>query len=135
METRHQGSCLCGQVRFEIVGHFDSFYLCHCKFCRKDTGSAHASNLFSASARLRWLCGEGSIKTFTLPSTQHTRSFCSCCGSALPSAQMNGELLVVPAGSLDERVPFGPDAHLFCASRAEWDSELEKLPLFDGLPE
>jgi hypothetical protein len=26
--TDHSGSCLCGTVRFEIHGDFDSFYLC-----------------------------------------------------------------------------------------------------------
>ncbi len=36
--------------------------------CRKDTGSAHAANLFSSSAKLNWLSGEDSIVKFTLPS-------------------------------------------------------------------
>jgi hypothetical protein len=40
------GSCLCGAVSFEVSGAFDSFFLCHCSRCRKDTGSAHAANLF-----------------------------------------------------------------------------------------
>ncbi|MCW8905927.1 MAG: GFA family protein [Sedimenticola sp.] len=135
MKTRYKGSCLCGKVHFEIEGVFESFYLCHCRYCRKDTGSAHASNLFSSSARLHWLSGEEGVSTFALPSTQHARSFCSHCGSALPSVQVEGKLLVVPAGSLDDEVPLRPDAHLFNASRADWDSGLEKVPLFDRLPE
>jgi len=81
--TKHRGSCLCGEVRFEIEGSFESFYLCHCEHCRKDTGSAHAANLFSSSARLAWLSGEERKKTFTLLGTRHTRSFCTTCGSAL----------------------------------------------------
>jgi len=40
------GSCLCKKINFEIEGEFDSFYLCHCGRCRKDTGSAHAANFF-----------------------------------------------------------------------------------------
>jgi hypothetical protein len=39
MTTRHYGSCLCGAVRFEVEGSFECFFLCHCSFCRKDTGS------------------------------------------------------------------------------------------------
>ena len=57
--TEHFGSCLCGTVRFEIKGDFDSFYLCHCQYCQKDTGSAHAANLFSQSAKLVWRSGAG----------------------------------------------------------------------------
>ena len=49
------GSCLCKGVKFRVKGNFESFYLCHCRYCRKDTGTAHAANLFSASAKLEWL--------------------------------------------------------------------------------
>ena len=48
----HCGSYLFVTVRFEVKGGFDSVYLCHCQYCKKDTGSAHAVNLFSQSAKL-----------------------------------------------------------------------------------
>lgn len=132
--TKHSGSCLCGKVAFEIMGDFESFYLCHCSRCRKDTGSAHASNLFSTSATLNWLTGAEEVKTFTLPETRHSRSFCTTCGSALPSAQMSGKLLVVPAGSLDTDVKIKPACHISMADKAQWDDELEKIPTTKGLP-
>ena len=132
--TRHLGSCLCGEVRFEIVGEFERFYLCHCGRCRKDTGSAHAANLFSTTAKLHWSSGEEKIKNFRVPSTMHKKSFCSACGSALPSIQMDGALLVVPAGSLDTAIETRPDAHICVASRASWDSRLEDVPRIDEPP-
>ncbi|WP_431689293.1 GFA family protein [Hahella sp. NBU794] len=135
MSARHHGSCLCGEVRFEIEGDFESFYLCHCEHCRKDTGSAHASNLFSTTAQLVWLSGEVQVKTFMLPGTLHCKSFCSHCGSALPNIQMNGQLLAVPAGSLDSKVTIRPNAHIFVESRAEWDTELEKAPMLERGPQ
>lgn len=52
MSDKHLGACLCGAVRFEVDGAFDRFYLCHCESCRKDSGSAHAANLFSSFASL-----------------------------------------------------------------------------------
>src|SRR5262245_17045142 len=97
--SKYVGSCLCGEVRFEIVGDFERFFLCHCGRCRKDTGSAHAANLFSSTAKVHWLSGQAKIKIFQVPSTRHQKSFCSACGSALPRVQTNGTLLVVPAGS------------------------------------
>ena len=33
--NKHLGSCLCGEVRFEIVGNFKRFFLCHRERCRK----------------------------------------------------------------------------------------------------
>jgi hypothetical protein len=134
VSNRHTGSCLCGAVRFEIDGDFERFYLCHCEYCRKDTGSAHAANLFSATAVLKWISGEHQVTRFTLPSTRHSRSFCSTCGSGLPHAQIDGKLLVVPAGSLNTDVAIKPDAHILVSSRARWDDALEKVPTLDGLP-
>jgi hypothetical protein len=134
MTNKYAGSCLCGQIRFEVTGDFERFFLCHCARCRKDTGSAHAANLFSSTATLRWLSGEGKIKTFRLPSTRHERSFCTECGSAVPAVQVNGALLVVPAGSLDSTITIRPDAHICVASAANWDRNLEDAPRLEGLP-
>lgn len=47
---------------------------------------------------------------------------------------MEGELLVVPAGSLDSEVPIVPQGHIFVTSRANWDDQLEKVPEFDRFP-
>lgn len=132
--TKHVGSCLCGKVRFEVSGDFDSFYLCHCAYCQKDTGSAYAANLFSRSATLTWLAGSDAVTSFTLPGTRHSKSFCRLCGSALPGAQSKG-LLVVPAGCLDTDVFGSPTAHIFTSSRAVWEGAMGDVPEFKGLPE
>lgn len=128
------GSCLCGTVKFQISGDFESFFLCHCKRCQKDTGSAHAANLFSSTATVDWLSGFDCVQTYRVPETRHEKSFCLRCGSALPSVQMEGALVVVPAGSIDGAIGIRPSAHICFASRAEWDSELEEVPKVDGLP-
>jgi hypothetical protein len=134
MSTTHRGSCLCGAVRFEVEGNFENFYLCHCQHCRKDTGSAHAANLFSSTATLQWLCGQDKVTIFNLKTTQHRHCFCSTCGSALPDLQMNGTLLKVPAGGLDTDVLIRPDAHIFFSSKANWDDALEQIPKVAKLP-
>ncbi|NEX91681.1 GFA family protein [Caulobacter sp. 17J65-9] len=128
------GACLCGAVRFEVLGGFEAFFLCHCARCRKGTGSAHAANLFASGAELTWLSGRGNVKSFRVPGTRHERSFCTECGAALPTVQMNGALLVVPAGSVESPVEIRPTAHVCFASRAEWDVGLEDVPKIDGLP-
>lgn len=129
------GSCLCGDVNFEVDGEFESLYLCHCKYCQKDTGSSHASNLFSSDAKLAWITGEDKIKVYQLPSTKHVKSFCSNCGSALPSLQMNNELVVVPAGSLDQDISIKPTAHIFTSSSATWESDIVGITSYEQFPE
>ncbi|MEP3329176.1 GFA family protein [Sedimentitalea sp.] len=128
------GQCLCGAVKFRISGEFESFFLCHCSRCRKDSGSAHSSNLFSSTAKLTWLSGEESINTFRLSGSLHAKSFCAACGSALPFSQPEIGFLVVPAGSLDSRIDMRPNAHICCSSRANWDKDLTSIERIDGLP-
>lgn len=129
-----KGSCLCGAIKFEVSGVFESFFLCHCSRCQKGTGSAHAANLFSSKAWLKWISGEDKVKTYKLPNTMHQKSFCSECGSALPNTQMNGELLVVPAGSLDSKIAVRPNAHICVANSASWDTNLEGVLRLEQLP-
>jgi hypothetical protein len=130
----HFGSCLCGAVRFEVEGNFRRFYLCHCGRCRKGTGSAHAANLFASGADLRWVTGKDRVTRFTLPSTRHSKCFCSTCGSALPYVASDGAWVVVPAGSLDSDVTLKPDAHIFGSRRASWDNDFREIPVMEGSP-
>ncbi|CAM5300535.1 GFA family protein [Rhodanobacter lindaniclasticus] len=132
MRTHHTGSCLCGNVRYTVEGAFERFYLCHCSHCRKDSGSAHAANLFSSVATLTWLCGQASVTSFRLPGTRHARNFCAACGSALPLA--SDGMVVVPAGSLDTDIDVAPDGNIFTASRAAWDHDLHMAPSHDSFP-
>ena len=134
MDNLATGQCLCGAVTFRITGEFESFFLCHCARCRKDSGSAHSANLFSSTARITWLSGEENIKEFQLSGTQHAKCFCTDCGSALPFSQANYGVLVVPAGSLDSPIGIRPNAHICVSSRANWDNDLGSLERIDGLP-
>ena len=83
---------------------------------------------------MTWLEGHELARSWRLPGSRHERSFCGECGSALPSVQMDGALLVVPAGSLDDPIAIRPTAHISCASRADWDVGLEHVAKLDGLP-
>lgn len=134
MSGQHRGSCQCGEVTFSVEGEFRHFFLCHCSRCRKDTGSAFGANLFAPGGVLTWRTGRDAVRTFQVPGTRHVRSFCATCGAALPSLQMDGALVVVPAGALDDAVDRRPDAHICTASRAGWDDRLEDVASLDGLP-
>lgn len=133
METMTTGQCLCGAVNFVISGGFENFFLCHCRRCRKGSGSAHSANLFSSTATVFWVSGEDKIKEFQLPGSQHVKCFCSNCGSALPFTQTNDGILVVPAGSLDTPVDIRPNAHICFSNRANWDNDLASIERIDGL--
>ena len=130
----YQGSCLCGVVTFSIKGQFDSFYLCYCSSCQKDSGSAHAANLFSQSAVLNWNSGLDAVTTFNLPGSRHSKSFCKHCGSAVPGSEIPG-VLMVPAGSLDCEVDISPTARIFTARQHSWVRNINSVPEYAELPD
>ncbi|WP_321495480.1 GFA family protein [uncultured Desulfobacter sp.] len=67
----------------------------------------------STERKLICLSGKDKAKTFNFKSEGHIKNFCSNCGSALPNIQMDGGLLVVPAGSLDSDVQMEPQGHIY----------------------
>jgi hypothetical protein len=135
VKNQYKGSCLCGNVQYELVGEFQSFFLCHCSRCQKDTGSAHAANLFAQSSRLSWIKGKSSVKTYVHPNSQHAKSFCQNCGSAVPTVEDSLGFITVPAGSLDSQVLISPTARIFMGSCANWLKDFGSIPSFERLPE
>lgn len=133
--TRISGECLCGTVRFELETDFSAFHLCHCTQCQKATGSAHASNLFTDAANIRWLAGEEQVRRYDVPGRQLTNAFCGTCGAAVPYLSKSGKALVVPSGSLNAAPGITPQDNIFWSERASWYDEGLSAPRFDGCPE
>ena len=128
----HKGQCLCGSVQFELEDEFTGFFVCHCSRCRKDTGSAFATNLFASGANFCWLAGEDKVKHFQVPDTRFEKSFCRECGSPLATLQ-DGRLLI-PAGTLDTPLETKPTANIFMDSRAPWEDKLSGAKRYSEFP-
>jgi len=96
------GSCFCKHVSYEITGNMGVFQYCHCSRCQKVSGSAHAANVFVAPGDFTWLSGEENVGRYDPPETKYfATSFCKTCGSSLPWLSKSGQVVIVPAGSLD----------------------------------
>jgi hypothetical protein len=91
--------------------------------------------LFSTSAKIEWIKAETEVKIFQPAKSNHVKAFCTNCGSAVPNLQMDGRLLVVPAGCLDTKIEKRPDAHIFISNKASWDESLEEIVKFERFPE
>ncbi|MGE0624095.1 MAG: GFA family protein [Pseudomonadales bacterium] len=128
-----RGSCLCGRVRFEVDRLTGPFELCHCSRCRKVTGSAFAATVGAMAEDFRWLCGAESIGRCELPVRErppsYALSFCTGCGSALPSPPECG-FFEIPAGLLDDDPGLRPDKHIYVEFGAPWWTVDDGLPCF-----
>ena len=126
-----KGSCLCGAVKYEVVGEPTRFYHCHCTRCRKATGTGHASNLFLQPGTLKWLSGEDQLRAFKVPEAKRfTNQFCTTCGSRVPRQAAGTDVVMIPAGSLDDSAPILPQARIFGGSRANWSCSGDAIPTF-----
>ncbi len=115
------GSCLCDAVSYRLSAHYKAFYFCHCKQCRKLTGSSFASNILSEPSEVTWTKGADRVKRFDFAGQgAYTHVFCKQCGSALPFLNESGSTLFIPAGSVDTKIEFSPTNNIFWGERAAW---------------
>lgn len=130
-----KGSCLCGAVKYQVTGQTKRFYHCHCKRCRKATGTGHASNLLMTPlSSICWLQGEERLARYKVPEAERFYNcFCQHCGAPMPRLVPELDAVLIPAGSLDSPPPISPQGRIFWDSRADW-SCVDDLPVYAEYP-
>jgi hypothetical protein len=133
MTSPYRGSCLCGQIRFEVDVFAPLTGNCHCSMCRKFHGAAYATIAEAKRRHFRWTAGEELLKDYTADNGT-TRRFCRQCGSSLTfsSPRADPELVEIALGAFDDEVPVTPDAHIFVGSGANWARPDDDLPQFEA---
>jgi hypothetical protein len=126
----YEGSCLCGSVRYLVLGELGDFGYCHCRSCRKASGSAHAANAPIERSSFRLLRGAETLREYE-SSPGKFRAFCSHCGSPIYAyVEASRELLRIRLGSLDTPFDKQPSAHTFVSDKAPWEPISDALPQF-----
>ncbi len=128
-----KGSCLCGDVAFEIDGKVSPIGHCHCSLCRKVSGAGSNLVFLTAVKSLTWTKGEELKKKFSRPSG-YGATFCTQCGSQLPNMDPTGKIYWVPPGVLDNDPGVKPAHHIFVGSMAPWDEITDDLPQHEEYP-
>ena len=128
-----RGSCLCGDVGYEVADAFEYAMNCHCSQCRRSTGAAFKPLAGIAATDLAVARGEQAILRF---GDEHGHdAHCSVCGSLLYSLVRDGQWVHVAMGTLVDAPSIKPTMHIFVGSKAPWFEITDRLPQFDGLPE
>lgn len=127
------GSCLCGDVAWEVTAPLQFVTHCHCGRCRKVHGAAFSTSGFVPKDALRVVRGaDGIVDYETTPGVP--RSFCGRCGGMVATADTPQNVAVVPLGPLDDDPGVRPMAHIFAASKAPWFQITDDVPQFDAYP-
>jgi len=128
------GSCLCGDVAWEITGPFEFMSHCHCSRCRKAHGTAFSSEVMCNAADFRFTRGGHRITRYE-SSPSLSRAFCGRCGSPVPDDTKPWEgKLFIPAGVLDDDPGIRPMGHIFVGSKAPWYDIPPGLPTWEAYP-
>jgi hypothetical protein len=127
----HKGSCLCGNVRYELIAELGDFGYCHCTSCRKASGSAHAANAPIGRAHFRLHGGHDTLREFE-SSPGKFRAFCSRCGSPIYAyLSVTPDILRIRLGSVDTPFSKQPQAHTFVSDKAPWEPIADRIPQFE----
>jgi hypothetical protein len=116
------GGCLCGAIRYEIIGAPLRVINCYCEDCRKAGGAmAHTGVVVEKS---RFLLSRGAPKTFEgVGRSGHRilRHFCGICGSGIYNEPGSApQILAVKAGTLDDPSGLAPSYEIFAGGKPDW---------------
>lgn len=127
------GSCLCGDIAFEIDGTVDMMGHCHCSMCRKSHGGTFATHGTALPDQFSWVRGAERISTYH-SSSEGYRQFCPRCGSAVPMSGEDQPFALVPMGNINEDPGTRPGLHWFTGSMAPWHTIVDDLPQHEAYP-
>jgi len=127
----YKGSCLCGNIRYEIHSELSEFGYCHCTSCRKASGSAHGANAGLERADFALSDPSGFLREYESSPGKY-RTFCANCGSPIYAyLTKTPDLIRIRLGTLDTPFSKHAVAHTFVADKAPWDEIEGNLPQFD----
>ncbi len=127
-----RGSCLCGQIRYEIRGSLGPASHCHCSMCRKAHGAAFGSYSRVRHADFAWLAGADRVVSYE-SSPGVSRTFCGRCGSTLQYITTNRpESFALALGTVDDDPRIRPSHHMFVGSKAPWYEIGDSLPRYEA---
>ena len=130
------GGCLCGAVRYTLLGPVKSVEHCHCSMCRRVHGAFFLSAALVDSDRLRVEQGADNLTTF-VSSEGFCRQFCRTCGCPLFMLQDDApKITYFAAATLDGgKHPGHPrdmECHIYVGSKVEWETIADDLPQFEA---
>lgn len=110
---RRTGGCLCGSVRFSIIGYSEAVH-CHCNRCRKGSGALFQTWV---SMPRRFLTLESVPPPAYRSSSGARRSYCAACGSQLFMDYDGDREISVALGTLDEVAEITIACNIFACDR------------------
>lgn len=118
-----EGGCTCGRVRYRLTGTPLIVHACHCRWCQRETGTAHALNALFEAERVQHLGDEPEVIDTPSASGNGQRiARCPTCKVAVWSNYPGSGPAVrfVRVGTMDEPQSCPPNVHIFTSTKLPW---------------
>jgi ADP-ribosyl-[dinitrogen reductase] hydrolase len=114
-----QGSCLCGQIGYEISRLDSPIEHCSCRSCRKAHASAFNTAASVKHSHFRWLRGTEQLR-FYESSPGKRRYFCGNCGTQLIAQREGVGEVILRVATLDEDPGQVPQFQIWASAEVPW---------------
>ena len=106
-----EGGCVCGAVRYRVLGTPPAVYNCHCRDCQRLSGSTHTMSMPIGRDPAELIAGELSSYGKPADSGRVVRMRgCPHCGVRVWNEPPAGDIVILKPGTLDDprwAVPVG----------------------------
>ena len=122
------GGCVCGGVRYEVVGPLRNIVTCHCEQCRRTSGHFVAA---TACRKANFTLTEQRSLKWYEAIAGFRRGFCRECGSSLLFEPLSGDRMSIAAGSLDKPQGLHIAAQIFVSEAGDYytiDADVPSSP-------
>lgn len=128
------GHCLCGAIRYRFDVPPHAVVLCHCDDCQRHSGGAFSVNVLVARDALTV---DGVPRSWQTIGSENghrrERQFCAECGTPIFTILAERpEVVIVKAGTLDDRSGLAPTAEVWWRRHQDWITPDLARPRFDG---
>ncbi|TQV88251.1 GFA family protein [Aliikangiella coralliicola] len=129
MTNAYKGGCLCGNIRFTVVGEPKNPHACSCKICQRHSGSITQLWVEFSKQQVSW-DGPGGEPAQWRSSDFSSRSFCPVCGSTLGAIDDEPVVaLVLGVFDSNNKKELKPNSHSYKSKTPKWWSvEINKQP-------
>ena len=121
-----EGGCLCGAIRYRVIGDPVATTLCHCRSCRRATGGTNVAWAVFDHSAFEWLSGYPAAYSSS-PGIEwlHCRYCSSLVGYRRSSRPQHMD---ITTGTLDDPDRFPPADEIWLEHRIGWETLDPDLP-------
>ena len=120
------GSCLCGNITFDLEGNIPNPDACHCHECRKFSGHFFVStDVLKTKLNIK---GSESLTWYRIDNVR--RGFCSNCGSSLFWEADDCDWIAVALGAFDFSTECEIEKHIFVSEKGDYYEINDDKPQF-----